>query len=93
MSVNDEQVGGEHYQKPIQPWDYITLNRLGYLEGNIIKYVTRYKEKNGLQDLYKAKHYLEKLIEVNSETEFECKHCVSPAACEFNDRCQRGLKR
>ena len=93
MSVNDEQVGGEHYQKPIQPWDYITLNRLGYLEGNIIKYVTRYKEKNGLQDLYKAKHYLEKLIEVNSETELECKHCVSPAACEFNDRCQRGLKR
>lgn len=93
MSVNDEQVGGEHYQKPIQPWDYITLNRLGYLEGNIIKYVTRYKEKNGLQDLYKAKHYLEKLIEVNSETELECKHCVSPAACEFNDICQRGLKR
>lgn len=93
MSVNDEQVGGEHYQKPIQPWDYITLNRLGYLEGNIIKYVTRYKEKNGLQDLHKAKHYLEKLIEVNSAGEQECKHCVSPAACEFNDRCQKGLKR
>lgn len=93
MSVNDEQVGGEHYQKPIQPWDYITLNRLGYLEGNIIKYVTRYKEKNGLQDLHKAKHYLEKLIEVNSVGEQECKHCVSPASCEFNDRCQNGLKR
>lgn len=93
MSVNDEQVGGEHYQKPIQPWDYITLNRLGYLEGNIIKYVTRYKEKNGLQDLHKAKHYLEKLIEVNSVGEQECHHCISPPACEFNDRCQKGLKR
>lgn len=93
MSVNDEQVGGEHYQKPIQPWDYITLNRLGYLEGNIIKYVTRYKEKNGLQDLQKAKHYLDKLIEVNSSDSKVCNHCASPAACEFNDKCQRGLAR
>ena len=94
MSVNDEQVGGEHYQKPIQPWDYITLNRLGYLEGNIIKYVTRYKEKNGLQDLQKAKHYLDKLIEVNTATaDVACYHCISPASCEFNDKCQKGLAR
>lgn len=62
--VNDKQVGGDHYKKvPIQPWDYIISNNLGFLEGNIIKYVTRYQEKNGKQDLLKAKHYLEKLIE------------------------------
>jgi hypothetical protein len=64
MSANDKQVDGEHYQLEIQPWDYITLNRLGYLEGNIIKYVTRHKEKNGVKDLEKAKHYIDKLIEV-----------------------------
>lgn len=65
MKSNEEQVGGRHYlEKKIQPWDYIVANRLGYLEGNIIKYVTRYKEKGGLEDLIKAAHYLDKLIEV-----------------------------
>jgi len=93
VSANDKQVDGEHYhQKTIQPWDYITMNRLGYLEGNIIKYVTRYKEKNGMRDLEKAKHYLDKLIEVNSaQSDIVCNHCVSPPACEFNDRCQKGF--
>ena len=64
MSANDKQVDGDHYKLEIQPWDYITLNRLGYLEGNIIKYVTRHKNKNGAKDLEKAKHYIDKLIEV-----------------------------
>jgi len=65
MSANDEQIGGRHYiEKPFQPWDYIVGNKLGYLEGNIIKYVSRYKDKNGLEDLIKASHYLDKLIEV-----------------------------
>ena len=65
MSANDKQVGGQHYSvKAIQPWDYITSNNLGYLEGNIVKYVSRWKDKNGVEDLLKAKHYLEKLIEL-----------------------------
>lgn len=65
MTANDEQVGGRHYiDKAIQPWDYIIANQLGYLEGNIIKYVSRYKEKGGVEDLIKASHYLDKLIEV-----------------------------
>lgn len=94
MSANDKQVDGQHYQKPIQPWDYITLNRLGYLEGNIIKYVTRYREKNGMRDLEKARHYLDKLIEVNQAPQPQaCTNCISPASCEFNDRCQKGLPR
>lgn len=62
--VNSKQVGGTHYaSKGIQPWDYVIANNMGYLEGCIIKYVTRYKDKNGLEDLKKAKHYLEKLME------------------------------
>ena len=63
MIANDRQVSGAHYKTEIQPWDFIVANKLGYLEGNIIKYVCRYKEKNGIVDLHKAQHYLEKLIE------------------------------
>jgi hypothetical protein len=65
MNANDTQTGGTHYQVAIQPWDYIVSNELGYLEGNIVKYVSRWKEKGGIEDLRKARHYLDKLIEVN----------------------------
>lgn len=65
LSANEKQVAGEHYKKKaIQPWDYISSNNMGFLEGSIIKYVSRYQDKNGVQDLEKAKHFLEKLIEV-----------------------------
>jgi hypothetical protein len=64
VMANERQVGGNHYAKAIQPWDYIVENKLGYLEGNIVKYVSRHKDKNGLEDLHKARHYLDKLIEV-----------------------------
>lgn len=66
-SANQKQVDGNHYKdKAIQPWDYIVGNNMGFLEGCIIKYVSRYQEKNGVRDLEKAKHFLEKLIEVRS---------------------------
>lgn len=66
MSANDIQCGGTHYRdKAIQPWDYITANDIGYLEGNVIKYVSRWKDKGGVEDLRKAQHYLAKLIEQN----------------------------
>ncbi|OYT57731.1 MAG: hypothetical protein B6U76_00045 [Desulfurococcales archaeon ex4484_217_2] len=58
----DNQVGGEHYQVQIQPWEYIEANNLDYFQGNVIKYVTRYKNKNGVEDLKKAIHYLEYMI-------------------------------
>lgn len=58
------QVGGDHYAKcAIQPIDYIMANGLDYLQGNVIKYVTRYKDKNGVEDLEKAAHYLRIMIE------------------------------
>ena len=66
MEANATQVGGQHYKsKAIQPWDYIASNNLGYLEGNVVKYVSRWKDKGGVEDLKKAQHYLAKLIEVN----------------------------
>lgn len=59
-----DQVGGDHYAKcAIQPIDYIMANGLDYLQGNVIKYVTRYKNKNGVEDLEKAAHYLRIMIE------------------------------
>lgn len=60
----DRQVGGQHYKsKAIQPVDYILANALNFCEGNVVKYVTRWRDKGGVQDLEKAKHYLEFLIE------------------------------
>ena len=57
--------GGDHYVKmPIQPVTYIHANDLGFCEGNVVKYVTRWRNKGGLEDLRKAIHYLELLIEL-----------------------------
>lgn len=65
MSANDTQHGGSHYKsKPIQPWDFIAANNLGFFEGNILKYISRWQDKNGVEDLLKARHYLDKLIEI-----------------------------
>ena len=59
-----KQVGGSHYNKySIEPVDFIYYNDIGYLEGNVIKYVVRHADKNGKEDLLKAIHYLEMLID------------------------------
>jgi hypothetical protein len=59
-----KQVGGSHYKKyKIQPVEFIIKNNIGFVEGNIIKYVLRFKEKGGVSDLEKAKHYIELLID------------------------------
>ena len=66
--VLDHQEGGSHYKKmAIQPIDFIYFNEIPFIEGNIIKYILRHKKKNGLEDLKKAKHYLEILIEKEYE--------------------------
>lgn len=65
LQLNDVQVGGTHYKKhKIQVWDAIHDWRLGYFSGNVIKYVARHKEKNGIEDLKKARHYLDKYITI-----------------------------
>jgi len=65
MNSLDRQVDGGHYKDmPIQPVEYIHANAMGYLEGNVVKYVSRWRNKNGIADLEKAKHYIEMLIEL-----------------------------
>lgn len=68
IPVNTTQVGGLHYKtlNP-QPWDVIHAWRLGFIEGCVVKYVARWRAKNGVEDLRKARHYLDKLIELNSQ--------------------------
>jgi len=62
----EKKHGPEHYiQYEIEPWDFILINCIGYAEGNIIKYVCRWKYKNGTADLVKAIRYLEKLLKIN----------------------------
>lgn len=69
-SANDIQVAGDHYKsQQIQPWDFIAANKIGYFEGNVIKYVARWQVKGGVTDLKKAQHYLTKLIELTEKTE------------------------
>jgi len=59
------QVGGRHYKTlPIEPWDYIAANGLGFFEGNILKYITRAAKTKNRDDLLKAQHYLAKLLEI-----------------------------
>ena len=61
----DVQVAGNHYKElAIQPVEYIHANNIGYFEGNVIKYVSRWRNKNGVKDLEKAKHYIDLLIEL-----------------------------
>lgn len=60
-----DQVGGSHYKKlAIQPVEYIQKNGLGYIEGSVVKYVTRWRDKGGVEDLEKARHFLSMLIEM-----------------------------
>jgi hypothetical protein len=71
--MRDKQVGGDHYVgKAVQPWEVMEawMPReafIGFLEGNVIKYLARWRGKGGLQDLAKAAHYLEKLRDVMGE--------------------------
>ena len=67
MSALDRQVQGGHYKDmAVQPVEFIHANGIGYFEGNVIKYVTRWRKKNGIADLEKAKHYIELLIELEA---------------------------
>ena len=61
--ANDRQVGGSHYRTSYQHWDLAVFTDMGYLDGCVTKYVTRWRKKDGTKDLQKALHYLNKLIE------------------------------
>jgi len=68
-SPQDRQVGGDHYQiYKIQPTEFIHTNSIPFIEGNIIKYVMRHKNKNGVEDLKKARHYIDLLIKLEYDS-------------------------
>lgn len=68
MSALDVQVGGGHYKdRAIQPVEYIHANKLDFFQGNVVKYVTRWRDKGGLADLEKARHYLDMYIELETK--------------------------
>lgn len=67
MSALDTQVGGSHYKDMvIQPVEFIHKNNLGFIEGSIVKYVCRWRSKNGIEDLRKVRHYIDLLIEMEN---------------------------
>lgn len=72
MKASERQVGGDHYKDmPIQPYEYIVKNNLGWHEGNAIKRISRWREKGGIEDILKAIHELELLLENYEETKFQ----------------------
>ncbi len=69
MSREQDKINPSYYRKNIEVTDFIIEYGMDFLEGNIIKYVTRYKDKNGIEDLKKAKWYLDKLIKQKEKNE------------------------
>ncbi len=63
-SANERQVGGAHYRSSVQHWDWVATNGYDYFQGQITKYVARWRDKGGIEDLRKAHHFLEKYIEL-----------------------------
>ena len=62
--ASEKQVGGSHYKDmKIQPVEFIIKNELGFCEGNVVKYICRYKQKGGREDLLKVKHYVDLILE------------------------------
>lgn len=68
MAANEKQIAGDHYKKygDLQPWDVVIKWNLGYLEGTALKYIARWRDKGGIDDIKKAIHFLEKLVEIHS---------------------------
>lgn len=68
VSALSVQTGGSHYKdRAIQPIEYIAANKLNFCEGSIVKYITRWRDKNGFEDLQKIKHYVDLLIELEKK--------------------------
>jgi len=71
-SALNKQVGGDHYGAAtghkIQPIEYIYANKLDFIEGNIVKYITRWRDKGGLDDLRKIQHYVDLLMELEENS-------------------------
>ena len=71
MNKPTKQIGGTHYELPIQPIQFIEANNIPFHEANIIKYITRWRKKNGIEDLRKAQWYINRLIELEQYKEYD----------------------
>ena len=86
MKSLEIQEGGSHYKGfVIQPAEYSIKNQLGFAEGNVVKYVTRYSLKGGLEDLKKARHYIDMLIEDAEERERQRQEAAAQKAEPYSD--------
>tara|TARA_R100001377_G_scaffold80978_1_gene60198 strand:- start:1884 stop:2093 length:210 start_codon:yes stop_codon:yes gene_type:complete len=65
----EDKINPSYYRKNIEVTDFILEYDMGFAEGNVVKYVTRYKDKNGVEDLKKARWYLNKIIEIEEKNE------------------------
>lgn len=77
--ANEKQIGGDHYKADYQHWDWVVETNQGYLMGCATKYITRHRNKNGVQDLEKCIHYLQKLgewIDTNNLTPRTVPECA-----------------
>lgn len=91
MNPTEKQIGGEHYKKAIQPVEYIHANNLNFFEGNVIKYITRHREKGGKLDLQKAIHYIEMLMQFEYPDSAEAapvEPFIVDGISEFNEELQ-----
>lgn len=72
QKANDYQIDGSHYKNlKYETWDVITAWELGYLDGSAVKYISRWKNKGGVNDIKKAIHFLQKLVEVEENKQAE----------------------
>ena len=93
----EEQVGGDHYSRlGVEPIQFIETNGLGYHEGNVIKYISRWRNKNGIEDLKKAKWYVDRLLALEEATQAEARLVLNEQiANDFFDaieKCSRTTK-
>ena len=81
MSALDTQIGGSHYKNmPIQPMEFSMVNHMDACQHTIIKYVARFREKGGIQDLQKAKHVIDMLIEFEGKAQEAARKLIESQA-------------
>lgn len=84
-NANARQVGGNHYKTAYEHWDWVEDNGVGYLGGCATKYLSRWRQKNGLQDLEKADHYVQKMIERKTASLFGSQPNYFAGTAKLND--------
>jgi Protein of unknwon function (DUF3310) len=91
--ANDTQVGGAHYKgAPVEVWDLVNLLGLDYFQGQVLRYLLRWKDKAGVEDLHKARHYLDKYIEMAEFDGTPAEYAATEATRSIAARVKGGTK-